>query len=103
MHDGYASTSHSSPYLHSVTTPVQCTYIPVSDLRDVFGVYQWPIQLGGVLLAFAPAYQGVTPIVRTGYSVPLIGGIFSASGFCNRVLREKVISPQPNSKPGGPN
>ena len=62
MHDGYASTSHSSPYLHSVTTPVQCTYIPVSDLRDVFGIYQWPIQLGGVLLAFAPIYQGVTPI-----------------------------------------
>ena len=42
-------------------------------------------------------------IVRTGHSVPLIKGIFSASGFCNRVLREKVISPQPNSKPGGPN
>ena len=60
------------------------------------------IQLGGVLLAFAPAYQGVTPIVRTGHSVPLIKGIFSTSGFCNRVLWEKVISPQPNSKPGGP-
>ena len=41
-------------------------------------------------------------IVRTGHSVPLIKGIFSAFGFCNGVLREKVISPQPNSKPRGP-
>ena len=44
------STSHFFSYLRNVTTSVQCTYIPVSDLHDVFGVYQWPIQLGGVLL-----------------------------------------------------
>ena len=49
-HDVYDSTGHFSSYLHNVTTSVQYTYIPVSDLHDVLGVYQWPIQLGGVLL-----------------------------------------------------
>ena len=49
-HDVYFSTSHFFSYLRNVTTSVQCTYIPVSDLHDVLEVYQWPIQLGGVLL-----------------------------------------------------
>ena len=49
-HDVYDFKGHFSSYLRNVTTTVQCTYIPVSDLYYVLGVYQWPIQLGGVLL-----------------------------------------------------
>ena len=49
-HDVYDLKGHFSSYQPNVTTTVQCTYIPVSDLHDVLGVYQWPIQLGGVLL-----------------------------------------------------
>ena len=71
-HDVYASTGHFSSYLRNTTTSVQCAYIPVSDLRDVLGVNQWPIQLGGVLLAFASTHHRVTPVVRTGHSVTLI-------------------------------
>ena len=72
-HDVYASTGHFSSYLRNTTTSVQCAYIPVSDLRDVLEVNQWPIQLGGVLLAFASTHDHrVTPVVRTGHSVTLI-------------------------------
>ena len=82
-HDVYDFKGHFSSYLCNVTTPVQCTYIPVSDLYDVLGVYQWPFQLGGVLLD------------RPQCSLNKVN--FSAFGFCdNRVLRERVISPQPN-------
>ena len=70
--DVYVSTGHFSRSLRNVTTSVQCTYIPFSELYDVFGVYQWPIQLGGVLLALAPAHYRVTPFMRTGHSVRLI-------------------------------
>ena len=49
-HDIYDSTGDSFRYLRNVATFVQCTYIPVSDLHDVFGVYQWPTQLGGLWL-----------------------------------------------------
>ena len=56
-HDVYVSTRHFSCYLCNVTTSVQCTYIPVSDLHDVFGVSQWPIELSGILLALATAHH----------------------------------------------
>ena len=49
-HDVYVSTGDLFRYLRNVTTFVQCTYIAVSDLHDVFGVYQWPTQLGGLWL-----------------------------------------------------
>ena len=64
-------TSPLSCCLRNVTTSVQCTYIPVSDLHDVFGVHQWLIQLGSVLLALALARHEATPFMRTGHSVPL--------------------------------
>ena len=95
-HDVYVSTGHFSRYLRNVTTSVQCVYIPVSDLPDIFGVYRLPIQLGGVLLPLAPTRHRIAPTVRTGHSVPLIKWISSACGFCNdRVLRERAISPHP--------
>ena len=52
--DVYVSTGHFSRSLRNVTTSVQCTYIPFSELYDVFGVYQWPIQLGGYPVGFGP-------------------------------------------------
>ena len=75
-HDVYDLKGHFSSYLRNVTTSVQCTYrgtyIPVSDLHDVLEVYQWPIQLGGVLLD------------RPQCSLDQVN--FSAFGFCdNRV------------------
>ena len=96
-HDVYVSTGHFSRYLRNVTTSVQCMYIPVADLPDIFGVYRLPIQLGGVLLPLAPTHHEIAPIVRTGHSVPLIKWIFSACGFCNdTVLQERAISSHPN-------
>ena len=87
------------PLLYSVHTFQFLIF--VMFLGSTSGLFSWvvscwllhPLIKGSLLLT----------IVRTGHSVPLIKGIFSASGFCNSVLREKVISPQPNSKPGGPN
>ena len=87
-HNVYDFKGHFSSYLRNVTTSIQCTYIPVSDLLDVLGVYQWPIQPGGACW--------------TGHSAPLIKVNFSAFGFCdNRVLWERVISPQPNLEDQG--
>ena len=65
------------------------------------GLFSWVVSCW--LLRLLIKGSLLLTIVRTGHSVPLIRGIFSAFGFCNRVLWEKVISPQPNSKPGGPN
>lgn len=96
-HDVYVSTGHFSRYLRNVTTSVQCMYIPVFDLPDIFGVYRLPMQFGGVLLPLTPTHHRIAPILRTGHSVPLIKWIFSACGFCNdRVIQERAISPHPN-------
>ena len=70
-HDIYVSTGHFSSYLRNTTTSVQCAYNPVSEFHDVLGEPE-PIQLGGVLLALAPAHHRVAPVVRTGQSIPLI-------------------------------
>ena len=65
------------PLLYSVRT----FQFPIFTM--FWGVYQWPFQLGGVLLD------------RPQCSLDKVN--FSAFGFCeNRVLRERVISPQPN-------
>ena len=69
--DVYVSTGHFSRSLCNVTTSVQCAYIPVSDFHDVLGEPE-PIQLGGVLLALAPAHHRVASVVRTGQSIRLI-------------------------------
>ena len=81
-HNVYDFKGHFSSYLCNVTTSVQCTYIPVSDLLDVLGVYQWPIQPGGACW--------------TGHSAPLIKVNFSAlvsviTGFYGRGL--SALSP----------
>ena len=87
-HDVYDLKGHFFSYLRNVTTSVQCTYISVSDLPDVLGVYRWPIQLGGVLLD------------RPQCSLDKVN--FSAFGFGdNRVYGRGLSAPSPTLKTRG--
>ena len=54
-------------------------------------------------VGLSPVHHRVSFVLRNSYSVPLIKWIFFASGVCNnRLLPERVTSPQPNPELGGP-
>ena len=54
-------------------------------------------------VGLSPVHHRVSFVLRNSYSVHLIKWIFFASGVCNnRLLPERVTSPQPNPELGGP-